>query len=93
MLVQGTRTGDEWDHDFDDLMVGRDHLLMNDNGWRPYWGIGRHVLGGQIFDYWKDPFGFTVEHWTDSDLLKADTPAGAHHILSELGDAALCPAT
>ncbi len=70
--------------DFDDLMVGRDHLLMNDNGGRPYWGIGRHVLGGQIFDYWKDPFGFTVEHWTDSDLLKADTPAGAHHILNAL---------
>jgi catechol 2,3-dioxygenase-like lactoylglutathione lyase family enzyme len=70
--------------DFDDLMVGRDHLLMNDNGGRPYWGIGRHVLGGQIFDYWKDPFGFTVEHWTDSDLLRADTPAGAHHILNAL---------
>ena len=70
--------------DFDDLMVGRDHLLANDNGGRPYWGIGRHVLGGQIFDYWKDPFGFTVEHWTDSDLLEADTPAGAHHILSAL---------
>jgi catechol 2,3-dioxygenase-like lactoylglutathione lyase family enzyme len=70
--------------DFDDLMVGRDHLLANDNGGRPYWGIGRHVLGGQIFDYWKDPFGFTVEHWTDSDLLRADDPAGAHHILSAL---------
>ena len=37
-----------------------------------YWGIGRHVLGGQVFDYWKDPLGFTVEHWTDSDLLTAD---------------------
>lgn len=70
--------------DFDDLMLGRDHLLMNDNGGRPYWGIGRHVLGGQIFDYWKDPFGFTVEHWTDSDLLRADAPAGAHHILAAL---------
>jgi hypothetical protein len=70
--------------DFDDLMVGRDHLLANDNGGHPYWGIGRHVLGGQIFDYWKDPFGFTVEHWTDSDLLRADAPAGAHHILNAL---------
>lgn len=70
--------------DFDDLMVGRDHLLANDNGGHPYWGIGRHVLGGQIFDYWKDPFGFTVEHWTDSDLLRADTPAGSHHILMAL---------
>jgi len=70
--------------DFDDLMVGREHLLASDTGARPYWGIGRHILGGQIFDYWKDPFGFTVEHWTDSDLLKADTPAGSHSILSAL---------
>ncbi|HXC50851.1 MAG TPA: hypothetical protein VN634_08210 [Candidatus Limnocylindrales bacterium] len=70
--------------DFDDLMVGREHLLMNDNGGHPYWGIGRHILGGQIFDYWKDPFGFTVEHWTDSDLLRADAPAGSHHIMNAL---------
>jgi catechol 2,3-dioxygenase-like lactoylglutathione lyase family enzyme len=70
--------------DFDDLMVGHDHLLRNASGGRPYWGIGRHVLGGQVFDYWKDPFGFTVEHWTDSDLLRADTPAGSHHILGAL---------
>lgn len=70
--------------DMDDLMAGREHLLMNGSGGHPYWGVGRHVLGGQIFDYWKDPFGFTVEHWTDSDLLKADTPAGSHHILMAL---------
>lgn len=70
--------------DFDDLMVGHEHLTVNAAGGRPYWGIGRHILGGQIFDYWKDPFGFTIEHWTDSDLLRADTPAGTHHILQSL---------
>ena len=70
--------------DFDDLMVGHDHLSANGHGGRPYWGIGRHVLGGQIFDYWKDPLGFTVEHWTDSDLLRADTQPGAHHILNAM---------
>ena len=70
--------------DFDDLMVGHDHLSANGHGGRPYWGIGRHILGGQIFDYWKDPFGFTIEHWTDSDLLPADAPAGSHHILNAL---------
>lgn len=69
--------------DFDDLMSGRDHLERQGDG-RPYWGVGRHILGGQIFDYWKDPIGFTVEHWTDSDLLRADTPAGSHHILNAL---------
>jgi catechol 2,3-dioxygenase-like lactoylglutathione lyase family enzyme len=66
--------------DFDDLMVGHDRL--NAIGARHYWGIGRHVLGGQIFDYWKDPLGFTVEHWTDSDLLDAGTAPGSHHILA-----------
>jgi catechol 2,3-dioxygenase-like lactoylglutathione lyase family enzyme len=70
--------------DFDDLMVGHDHLLANGHGGRPYWGIGRHILGGQVFDYWKDPLGFTVEHWTDSDLLRADAPAGSHHILNAM---------
>jgi catechol 2,3-dioxygenase-like lactoylglutathione lyase family enzyme len=69
--------------DFDDLMVGHDHLAAHGDG-RHYWGIGRHVLGGQVFDYWKDPIGFTVEHWTDSDLLLADTPAGSHNILEAL---------
>jgi catechol 2,3-dioxygenase-like lactoylglutathione lyase family enzyme len=68
--------------DFDDLMVGHDHLERA--GYRAYWGVGRHVLGGQIFDYWKDPIGFTVEHWTDSDLLAADDAPASHHILSAL---------
>ncbi len=66
--------------DFDDLMVGHDHL--DAAGVRHYWGIGRHILGGQIFDYWKDPLGFTVEHWTDTDLLDASIPAGSHHLLA-----------
>lgn len=33
------------------------------------WGIGRHVLGSQIFDYWCDPWGRVHEHWADSDRL------------------------
>jgi len=65
--------------DFDDLMVGHERLAAA--GARHYWGIGRHILGGQIFDYWKDPLGFTVEHWTDSDLLDASVPAGNHHLM------------
>jgi catechol 2,3-dioxygenase-like lactoylglutathione lyase family enzyme len=68
--------------DFDDLMVGHDHLEAA--AARHYWGIGRHVLGGQIFDYWKDPLGFTVEHWTDSDLLTADVPPGSHNLLDPI---------
>jgi catechol 2,3-dioxygenase-like lactoylglutathione lyase family enzyme len=38
------------------------------------WGIGRHTLGSQLFDYWADPNGYTHEHWADSDRLNASTP-------------------
>jgi catechol 2,3-dioxygenase-like lactoylglutathione lyase family enzyme len=68
--------------DFDDLMAGHDHLLADDR--QHYWGIGRHVLGGQVFDYWKDPLGFTVEHWTDADLLTASAAPGARNLLEPI---------
>lgn len=64
--------------DFDDLMAGREALTRH--GARHYWGVGRHILGGQVFDYWKDPLGFTVEHWTDTDLLTAAVPAASHSV-------------
>jgi catechol 2,3-dioxygenase-like lactoylglutathione lyase family enzyme len=53
----------------DDLMVGHDHLL--EAGHQPVWGVGRHFLGSQVFDYWLDPYGNEVEHWTDGDQLRA----------------------
>jgi catechol 2,3-dioxygenase-like lactoylglutathione lyase family enzyme len=68
--------------DLDDLMTGHDHLAADAR--QAYWGIGRHVLGGQVFDYWKDPIGFTVEHWTDSDLLTAAVAPGNHPIVAAL---------
>ncbi len=57
---------------FDDLMAGHDHLVKA--GHRHEWGVGRHLLGSQIFDYWRDPWGHTVEHWTDGDLFNNETP-------------------
>jgi len=51
----------------DDLMEGHDHLKKN--GRTPAWGVGRHILGSQVFDYWKDPWGNELEHWTDGDLF------------------------
>lgn len=68
--------------DFDDLMAGHDHLAADER--RHYWGIGRHVLGGQVFDYWKDPLGFTVEHWTDADLLTSTFRAGSRFLLDPI---------
>ncbi len=73
-LIQGPR-GVGFNHaafeilDADDLFVGHDWLQRA--GWTPHWGIGRHVLGSQIFDYWRDPWGHTLEHWTDGDLFTA----------------------
>lgn len=32
-------------------------------------GVGRHVLGSQIFDYWWDTSKFMVEHYVDGDLV------------------------
>ena len=55
--------------DLDDLMTGHD--LLKSAQCTPHWGIGRHLLGSQIFDYWRDPWGNTLEHWTDGDLLTA----------------------
>jgi catechol 2,3-dioxygenase-like lactoylglutathione lyase family enzyme len=58
--------------DFDD--VGTGHMRMLDQGHRHRWGIGRHFHGSQIFDYWTDPAGFHVEHYSDGDLVNQDTP-------------------
>ena len=58
----------------DDLMAGHTHL--SDEGRTHYWGIGRHLLGSQVYDYWADPWGHVVEHWTDGDLFNNETPAG-----------------
>jgi catechol 2,3-dioxygenase-like lactoylglutathione lyase family enzyme len=55
--------------DLDDLMTG--HQRLKDAGHHAEWGVGRHILGSQIFDYWRDPWGHTLEHWTDGDLFTA----------------------
>jgi catechol-2,3-dioxygenase len=60
--------------DVDSLMAGHDHLAKAE--YRHHAGIGRHILGSQIFDYWQDPWGHTVEHYTDGDLLNAGTETG-----------------
>lgn len=56
----------------DDLMLGHQHLKAA--GRKQAWGVGRHIMGSQIFDYWLDPFGNELEHWTDGDLFTAADP-------------------
>ncbi len=58
--------------DIDDVMLGHEHLKQK--GYRHAWGIGRHRLGSQVYDYWYDPWGRGHEHWTDTDLLNAAAP-------------------
>lgn len=68
---------------FDNLMAGHDHLKKA--GRKPAWGVGRHVLGSQIFDYWKDPWGHELEHWTDGDqfaLADGSRTATLHDLLN-----------
>ncbi|KAK5057618.1 hypothetical protein LTR84_011618 [Exophiala bonariae] len=59
-------------NDFDTQTLGHDFLRFK--GWTNCWGIGRHVLGSQIFDYWFDGSGNIVEHYSDGDLVNEDTP-------------------
>ena len=61
--------------DFDAVRAGHDWLEKQ--GWGPSWGVGRHLLGSRIFDYWRDPYGNIVEHFTDGDMLRAENEAGA----------------
>jgi len=69
--------------DFDDLMCGHDWLKAKDR--RHEWGVGRHIIGSQIFDYWRDPWGHTLEHWTDGDLVDASWGSRTAGIYDVLG--------
>ncbi len=53
----------------DDLMRGR--AALEEINAQKVWGVGRHILGSQVFDYWRDPWGHMIEHWTDGDLFDA----------------------
>ena len=64
--------------DIDDVHAGREYLAAKRR--TPEWGIGRHLIGSQVFDEWRDPWGHIHEHWTDGDQLDASVPAGDHSI-------------
>src|SRR5205823_7689165 len=54
--------------DIDDVFMGHQHLKRLGK-YEHMWGIGRHLLGSQINDYWSDPWGRVHEHWSDTDRL------------------------
>lgn len=52
--------------------LGQSSQYLRSKGWKHAWGIGRHSLGSQLFDYWFDPYGAEHEHYSDGDLFTAD---------------------
>jgi hypothetical protein len=58
-------------HDFDTQHLGHQHLQQK--GYELCWGVGRHILGSQVFDYWFDTSKFVVEHYCDGDLVNCET--------------------
>ncbi|MDQ1322366.1 MAG: hypothetical protein QG655_3612 [Actinomycetota bacterium] len=60
--------------DLDAIAAGGEHL--RELGYQRSWGIGRHIQGSQIFDYWRDPDGFLVEHFADGDLFDSTLEPG-----------------
>lgn len=52
--------------------VMKDHEYLKRLGkYEHMWGIGRHLLGSQVYDYWSDPWGRVHERWADTDRLNA----------------------
>lgn len=60
--------------------IGMGQRVLRERGWKHAWGIGRHILGSQIFDYWSDPWGAKHEHYCDGDLFTASRPIGVHPV-------------
>ncbi|KAH8689430.1 Glyoxalase/Bleomycin resistance protein/Dihydroxybiphenyl dioxygenase [Talaromyces proteolyticus] len=56
-------------------------MSTNDTGhvhhcYESVWGVGRHILGSQIFDHWWDTTGNMIEHYADGDLINDKSPIG-----------------
>jgi catechol 2,3-dioxygenase-like lactoylglutathione lyase family enzyme len=67
--------------DYDAVHIG--HMWMKEKGWTHEWGIGRHLLGSQVFDYWRDPWGHMFEHYADGDLVTSEVKPGNYAALPE----------
>ncbi|MDT0479044.1 VOC family protein [Streptomyces doebereineriae] len=60
--------------DLDSMAAGGAYL--KERGYRRSWGIGRHTQGSQLFDYWRDPDHFMLEHFADGDLFSCHVEPG-----------------
>ena len=66
--------------DIDDVAMGHNYLKQFGT-YEHMWGLGRHLLGSQVYDYWADPWGRVHEHWADSDRLNVKN--GSHLLPAE----------
>ncbi len=64
--------------------VGMGGQILREGGFRHAWGVGRHILGSQVFDYWFGPDGHKFEHFADGDLFDAARPT-RYHAMSVAG--------
>ncbi|GAA4691731.1 VOC family protein [Phytohabitans rumicis] len=60
--------------DLDAVAAGGEFLAGR--GYKRAWGIGRHIQGSQIFDYWRDPDSVMVEHFADGDMFDNTVEVG-----------------
>jgi len=51
----------------DEIAMGA--VRMQESGWQPGWGLGRHVIGSNFFYYIRDPWGSFAEYFHDLDYI------------------------
>ncbi len=56
------------------------HVWLREHEWEHSFGVGRHLLGSQVFDYWVDPWGRKHEHFADGDLFDQSREVQRHPI-------------
>lgn len=69
----------------DDVFRGHMSLRAKADAGRRYavaWGVGRHVYGSQVYDYWHDPYGHVHEHMVDGDKLTSATEPNVYDFFS-----------
>jgi catechol 2,3-dioxygenase-like lactoylglutathione lyase family enzyme len=60
--------------DLDEVAASGEYL--REHGYRHAWGIGRHIQGSQIFDYWRDTDRLMFEHYADGDVFDSSAEPG-----------------
>jgi catechol 2,3-dioxygenase-like lactoylglutathione lyase family enzyme len=60
--------------DIDAVQRANQHMSSKEH--KHNWGVGRHIVGSNIFDQWIAPWGLMHEYFADMDMLDANAPTG-----------------